>query len=1048
MSSDTIRGVAAVVVGVVVGYVTESPQLGFAAAGAVYGLTAPNAKVEGPRLSDLKAPQATYGTVIPYIEGAPRLAGTYAWYSDKRAVANESSEGGKGGPGVDTTLYTYEMDALILVSINELAAVRRIWSNGKLIWSRADDSDANSIRASNLANSWRSMRFYGGGAAQMPDPTYEAAVGVGNAPAYRGRATIFIEGLNLGQSGQLPVLTFEVLSEAELTSITDVFSEIPVLNLVAYGTPNMNADGFVVHVGMWDNSYATGEVQVYSVDNEGQHLYVGSYAVEHPQPSSMGNSDVDCMVLADYADVTKPFIRSYSGTLDSVGLPSSLGTPVNHQLESGEFFGFTDARFSKRGSEFAVGSYSSGTKRFYVFGSSDGTGSSVILPDFVQSAALDGNGLVYALRLGGTQIYQVNTGTLLVEDTFSTPASSADSAIICDEFGALMYLSESDGTVYRRVGSTWVVEYSAIGATIGLASNSSYSFTNDSIWSIHPGPGSQLGIHGAIVSTSIVTPALSEVVKRLCLRTGLLTEDDIDVTELEDDVVRALAVTQVSPTRSTIEALMAAYLFEPVEGEKIKFVKRGGAAALAIPYDDMGASSGDPVEPLPLRRLNDIELPARVTVKYANTLNDFQDGSESGDRLVTQSTAVQMVELPIGFEPQEAKRIADANTMDLAVSLIGIGPVSLTRKYSQLEPTDVVLLNGKDGSVFRSRITKLTSAGGILTAEFVLDDATVIDSVANTSGNYASSTLVRNASKTDLVALDIAPLRDADASDPGMYFIPYATSPWPGAALYLSDDGITFSRSIDFSTRGVLGTTSDALGDWTGGNRFDECNSVTVNIGDGSFTSTTNDNLLNTTANAIAVGTQGVWEILQFRDAELLSAGVYRLTGFLRGRRGTGWAIGLHQAGERVVLLSTSALRHITDEVTDLAVQRFAKAVTFGRSIASTTSRAFTDTGESLKPFTPADLTLVNAGGGTYEARWLRRTRLATRFFGPLGSYVPIGETIEQYLVEVRDSGDLLVTSQVVTSPSATITASSGDSVRVAQISAIVGPGRFSSITV
>ena len=70
---------------------------------------------------------------------------------------------------------------------------------------------------------WTAMRFYGGGPDQMPDPVYEAAVGAGNAPAYRGRSTVFIEGLNLGGSGQLPLLTFELVSAG--TFRPDVIAE-------------------------------------------------------------------------------------------------------------------------------------------------------------------------------------------------------------------------------------------------------------------------------------------------------------------------------------------------------------------------------------------------------------------------------------------------------------------------------------------------------------------------------------------------------------------------------------------------------------------------------------------------------------------------------------------------------------------------------------------------------------------------------------------------------------------------------------------------------
>ena len=47
------REIGAIVVGVIVGFVTENPQAGFAAASLVYGPTAPKTEAEGPTLANL-----------------------------------------------------------------------------------------------------------------------------------------------------------------------------------------------------------------------------------------------------------------------------------------------------------------------------------------------------------------------------------------------------------------------------------------------------------------------------------------------------------------------------------------------------------------------------------------------------------------------------------------------------------------------------------------------------------------------------------------------------------------------------------------------------------------------------------------------------------------------------------------------------------------------------------------------------------------------------------------------------------------------------------
>jgi hypothetical protein len=195
--------------GAAVGSLFGAPQIGWAIGATLGSAFGPTQKSSGPRLTDLKVTASEYGAPIPYIIGNPRVSGTVIWASTKREIATTTSQG-KGAGGAEYTSYTYEIDLLYLLSDNEILGVRRIWSNGKLIWTRAEESDAESIEAGEDTVSWKAMRIYTGAADQLPDPVYEAAVGSGNAPAYRGRGTVMLEGVNLGSSGQLPNLTFEI----------------------------------------------------------------------------------------------------------------------------------------------------------------------------------------------------------------------------------------------------------------------------------------------------------------------------------------------------------------------------------------------------------------------------------------------------------------------------------------------------------------------------------------------------------------------------------------------------------------------------------------------------------------------------------------------------------------------------------------------------------------------------------------------------------------------------------------------------------------------
>lgn len=210
-------------------------------------------KVQGPRLNDLKITGVEYGQAIPYIQGHPRLPGQIWWASDKREISTTTTSGGKGGePETESTTFTYEFDALYGLTDNEIGGVSRIWWNGKLVWTNLASATAASRAASAATGLWQRMTVYTGAADQLPDPTYETAVGTANAVAYRNRGSIFFEGLQLGQGGQLPQLTFEVNTIAAATETlpsnlgTDVGLPVTLTNSDRTATWNPSGSSFGV----------------------------------------------------------------------------------------------------------------------------------------------------------------------------------------------------------------------------------------------------------------------------------------------------------------------------------------------------------------------------------------------------------------------------------------------------------------------------------------------------------------------------------------------------------------------------------------------------------------------------------------------------------------------------------------------------------------------------------------------------------------------------------------------------------------------------------
>lgn len=183
---------------------------GAIAGGLVASMLQPTQKSQGPRLGDLQVQSSSYGTVIPFVLGSPRLAGQVIWASEKREIATVTESGGKGGGGQEHTSYTYKVDLLLLLTSNEQPGIDRVWMNGGLIWNKSSTADSATVAASDNIAQWGSVTVYDGNPDQLPDPIYEAAVGAGNAPAYRGRLTVMLQDVDLGSSGQIPNFTFEI----------------------------------------------------------------------------------------------------------------------------------------------------------------------------------------------------------------------------------------------------------------------------------------------------------------------------------------------------------------------------------------------------------------------------------------------------------------------------------------------------------------------------------------------------------------------------------------------------------------------------------------------------------------------------------------------------------------------------------------------------------------------------------------------------------------------------------------------------------------------
>jgi len=103
----------------------------------------PDVNQSGPRLTDLGFTGSAYGRFVNIIFGTDRVGGNFIDGQDPiiEEITSTSTQGGKGGPKVTTTEYSYFLTGRIGFAIEGATDVVQLYGDGKLIW----DADGNGI---------------------------------------------------------------------------------------------------------------------------------------------------------------------------------------------------------------------------------------------------------------------------------------------------------------------------------------------------------------------------------------------------------------------------------------------------------------------------------------------------------------------------------------------------------------------------------------------------------------------------------------------------------------------------------------------------------------------------------------------------------------------------------------------------------------------------------------------------------------------------------------------------------------------------------------
>ncbi len=551
-------------------------------------------------------------------------------------------------------------------------------------------------------------------------------------------------------------------------------------------------------------------------------------------------------------------------------------------------------------------------------------------------------------------------------------------------------------------------------------------------------------LRGHWINGRVSTVRLASVIEDVCAQTGL----EHCNTDGLYGLVRGYVVEQVAEPRSILQPLMLQHGVDAVErcGE-LRFIKRDGVADFEV-VPELTVRDGESETTIEETRGNDVELAGKVRVRFIEAGADFEIISEEASLPDDTVHTVTTSEVPILLTRTEGRQTAERW---LAEARLATDSVRLTLPRSRLEvgAGDVISLpeDGGEGYYRVDRVELLANAQELEAVRVEPETYRVLpfDEQVGPVRSFAVPGLVTP------FYMDL-PLMTGEEV-PHAPHVAVTADPWPGAAaLYSSgqDAGYRLDKVLDLRT--PIGITQNAL-EPTPSGLIDRGGALRVQMIHGALESISEDQLLGGgNLCAIGDGSPDNWELIQFRDADLVEEDVYELSYRLRGQAGSD-RDEIWPTGSYIVRLDGSP-QQIDLSTAQLGLERFYRVGPASQPVDSDTySQAqLAFNGIGLRPLSPVHLRLSGVAGQARTATWIRRTRQGGDSWQ--GVDVPLAEESEQYLVRVRQ-GEVILRETFVDAPEWTYDLgdqaadgiSGAFSLDVAQISAVVGPGTYATLS-
>ena len=479
-------------------------------------------------------------------------------------------------------------------------------------------------------------------------------------------------------------------------------------------------------------------------------------------------------------------------------------------------------------------------------------------------------------------------------------------------------------------------------------------------------------------------------------------------------VVDGLTSGTLGSARAALDALRPVYQFDAVEsGGVIRFMARlGRMPVVSVSGDDLVLS--DDNRRFKLTRLQETELPQAIKLSYGDQARDDQPAGTGARRSTGGSLRTLDYAVPAIMAESTARSICE---YELQSAWTGRERASfaLPPSYLALDPGDVIDFAPLSQMLRLSDITD----GAARTVEAYRTDPLVLTPVRMPRSGRLKVVATQHLA-AQAIFIDGPLLRDDDPGHTGYaggLVLPFRA----GLAVYRSPDTSGYTLDMVLGMPATIGVTIE---DFASGPvwRWDRHNALEVRLLRGTLSSAGELQVLNGANPVLVENADGEWELLQYATAVMIGARSWRLTGLLRGQRGTEHAMrNPVGAGARIIVPNT-AIQATSITTAMLGLPLNWRVGPSDRDVGSPDyiDQAVTMNGKGRRPLAPVHLRAHQQVGGDFLLTWIRRTRIGGDSWDQID--VPMGEDVERYSLDILDAGGSTVLRTVSDLSAATFT--------------------------